>query len=247
MGSGLSMRARHEITKKFAKQYAAASKNEKGKLLDEVCAITDWSRDNARRQIRAALKPRRVGTKKRQPRALKYSQAAIAVLHRVWAFAGGISGKYLAASMELQVMLLEAHEELVPGKAGYSEQVCDELLAMSPATIDRYLAPARTKDPLRGITTTTPGPLLRNSITARKAGDEIEAVPGFVVSSREPAPLLQPTVPTLDHVPTPIFLGIELRWSATGTAATFSICLLVARFRNDSLDAMLSKILAVPA
>lgn len=50
---------------------------------------------------------------------------------------------------------------------------------MSPATIDRYLAPARAKDPLRGITTTTPGPLLRNSITVRKAGDEIEAVPGF--------------------------------------------------------------------
>lgn len=50
---------------------------------------------------------------------------------------------------------------------------------MSPATIDRYLAPARAKDPLRGITTTTPGPLLRNSITVRKARDEIEAVPGF--------------------------------------------------------------------
>jgi hypothetical protein len=76
-------------------------------------------------------------------------------------------------------MLLETHGELVPGKASYSEQVYDELLAMSSATIDRYLAPARAKDPLRGITTTTPGPLLRNSITVRKAGDEIEAVPGF--------------------------------------------------------------------
>lgn len=34
------MRARHEITKKFAKQYQAATKKDKGKLLDEVCSIT---------------------------------------------------------------------------------------------------------------------------------------------------------------------------------------------------------------
>lgn len=179
MGSGLSMRATHEITRKFARQYAAAEKGAKSKLLDEVCAITGWSRDNARRQLKAALKPRRVGTRKRKPRALKYSEQAITVLQQVWAFAGGISGKYLTATMELQLMLLETHGELVPGTGGYSDRVCDELLAMSPATIDRYLAPARAKDPLRGITTTTSGPLLRNSITVRKAGDEIEQVPGF--------------------------------------------------------------------
>ena len=173
------MRARHEITKKFAKQYQAATKKDKGKLLDEVCSITGWSRDNARRQLKGALKPRRVGARKRKPRPLKYSHDALKVLQRVWAYAGGISGKYLAATMELQLMLLETHGELVPGKGRYSHQVADELLAMSPATIDRYLAPVRQKDPLRGITTTTPGPLLRNSITIRKAGDEIEQVPGF--------------------------------------------------------------------
>ncbi|MGO1841016.1 MAG: hypothetical protein ACTHZM_02970 [Canibacter sp.] len=71
----------------------------------------------------------------------------------------------------VQLMLLESHGELVSGKSGYSDEVCDELLTMSPATIDRYLAPARAKDPLRGITATTSEPLLRNSITVRKAGD----------------------------------------------------------------------------
>gem|GEM_PF-1140955 len=50
MESGVSMRATHEITRKFAKQYSAATKGAKGTLLDEVCAITGWSRDNARRQ-----------------------------------------------------------------------------------------------------------------------------------------------------------------------------------------------------
>lgn len=50
---------------------------------------------------------------------------------------------------------------------------------MSAATIDRYLAPVRARDPLRGKTTTKPSPLLRNSIKIRKAGDEVEEGPGF--------------------------------------------------------------------
>ncbi len=50
---------------------------------------------------------------------------------------------------------------------------------MSVATMDRYLAPARRKNTLRRFASTTAGPLLRNSITVRKAGDEVEGVPGF--------------------------------------------------------------------
>lgn len=170
MGSELSMRARHEITRKFARQYQTASKQDKGRLPDEVCAITGWSCDNARRQLRTALRPRRVTAVKREPRGLKYSPEALRVLPKVCAFAGGISGKYLAATMALQLMLLESHGEFVLGKAGYSAMVRDELIAMSAATIDRYLTPTRASDPLRGIATTMPSPLLRNSTTVRKAG-----------------------------------------------------------------------------
>lgn len=50
---------------------------------------------------------------------------------------------------------------------------------MSAVTIDRYLASARARDPLRGMTTTTPSPLLRDSITIRKAGEEVEDAPGL--------------------------------------------------------------------
>ncbi|TFV56267.1 transposase [Geodermatophilus sp. DF01-2] len=97
----------------------------------------------------------------------------------MWAFSGGECGKYLAASMPVLLDALERHGELVAGKARYSPEVRDELLAMSPATIDRYLAPARARDPLRGKSTTKPSPLLRTSIKIRKAGDEVEDTPGF--------------------------------------------------------------------
>lgn len=55
----------------------------------------------------------------------------------------------------------------------------DDVLAMSAATIDRYLAPAKATDQIKGKSTTKPSPLLRSSIKIRKATDEIEAAPGF--------------------------------------------------------------------
>jgi hypothetical protein len=101
------------------------------------------------------------------------------VLQRVWAASGGQCGKYLAESMQLLLDSLESHGELVDGTDRYTPAVREELLAMSAATIDRYLKGARDGDQLRGIATTNPSPLLRSSITIRKAGDEVEAEPGF--------------------------------------------------------------------
>jgi hypothetical protein len=81
--------------------------------------------------------------------------------------------------MRIQLDGLERHGELVEGNDRYSPMVREELLAMSAASIDRYLKPAKATDQIRGISTTKPSPLLRSSITIRKAGDEVEAEPGF--------------------------------------------------------------------
>ena len=80
--------------------------------------------------------------------------------------------------MPLLLDLLEASGEL-DDEPRYTPAVRDELVAMSAATIDRYLAPVRATEQLRGKSTTKAGPLLRSSIKIRKAGDEIEAEPGF--------------------------------------------------------------------
>ena len=178
MGCELSMSARAEITAKYARAYRSAAKKDKGRLLDEVVAVTGWSRDNARRRLQQAAKPRLAGPRRRRRRR-KYSMDALKVLQRVWAFSGGECGKYLAASMLLLLDALERHGELVAGRGRYSPVVRGELLAMSAATIDRYLAPVRAADPLRGRSTTKPSPLLRSSIKVRKAGDEVEDDPGF--------------------------------------------------------------------
>lgn len=174
------MCARVEITAKYARAYLRASKKERGRLLDEVVAVTGWSRDNARRRLAGAAKSRpRAASPARRRRPRKYSFDATKVLQRVWVFSGFECGKYLAVAMPVLLDALERHGELVAGRARYSAAVRAELEAMSAATIDRYLAPARARDPLRGMTTTKPSPLLRTSIRVRKAGDEVEDAPGF--------------------------------------------------------------------
>lgn len=177
------MLSRAEITSRFARSYARASKKDRGRILDQVIEVTGWSRDNARRRLRqAGVAPgsgRQVAVRPRRPRARKFSHDALKVLQRVWAASGGQCGKYLAASMIIQLDGLERHGELVMGADRYGPEVREELLAMSAATIDRYLKTAKASDQISGVSTTKPSLLLRNSITVRRAGDEVEAEPGF--------------------------------------------------------------------
>jgi len=184
MGSGLSMGSRAEVTTRYAKAYGKASKKDRGLILDQVMSVTGWSRDNARRRLaQAARRPpssgRSVAVRPHKPRAPKYSYDALKVLQRVWAASGGQCGKYLAASMVLQLDGLERHGELEFGRDRYSPTVRAELLTMSAASIDRYLKTAKAKDQISGVSTTKPSPLLRNSIKVRRAGDEVAAEPGF--------------------------------------------------------------------
>ncbi|WP_299170034.1 transposase family protein [uncultured Arthrobacter sp.] len=178
------MTSRAEVTSRYAQAYVKAPKKDKGRILEEVVGVTGWSRDNARRRLtKAAKQPpgvgRQIAQKPRKPRSPKYSYDALKVLQRVWAASGGQCGKYLVVSMRTQLDLLEAHGELIDGVDRYGPQVRAELLTMSAASIDRYLKPAKARDQIRGVSTTKPSPLLRSSITIRRAGDEVEAEPGF--------------------------------------------------------------------
>ena len=168
---------------KYAKEYAKASKTDKGRLLDEVVSVTGWSRDNARRRLVAGREDppgqRPAGRPGGRAGRGGESYDSLRVLQRVWSASGGLCGKYLAVAMPVMLDALERHGELVDGAGRYSPAVRTELLGMSGATIDRYLAPTRGRDRLRGIPATKPSPLLRSSIAIRKAGDEVEREPGF--------------------------------------------------------------------
>lgn len=175
------MSARIEVTKQLRADYRAGSKAEKSAILDQFCASTGLGRATARRYLTSKTigvnNVVRIDRRKHKP--TKYSQNAKKQLVRVWRLLGMPSGKYLKPVLKDWLDALEAHDELAFGRSGYNQTVRAQLLDMSAATIDRYLKAERDRSRLKGISTTKPGTLLRNSVTVRKAGDEVEDEPGF--------------------------------------------------------------------
>lgn len=149
MGHELTLATRRDITKKEAQLYARASKKEKGVILDRITTEIGWSRANARRQLQHALQRRGPAISiKRKPRGNKYSYDAILLLQHVYLVAGQPCGKYLAAIMQIVLDNLEKHADngsFSKVRVRYTPQIRAELLRMSAATIDRYLAPFKNR------------------------------------------------------------------------------------------------------
>ena len=113
-------------------------------MLDELVAVTGWSRANARRAITRATKRR--GTARsvqRKPRARTYGYDTLKVLIEVWTLIGQPCGKYLEPIMAPTVAQLEAFGELGKVADRLSPAVREQSVAMSPATIDRLLKPTK--------------------------------------------------------------------------------------------------------
>jgi hypothetical protein len=95
-------------------------------------------------------------------RSRGFSDDARDLLEHVWALMGMPCGKYLVVMLGLWLPLLAGAADL--DKPFATEQALAELEAMSAATVDRYLKPARERMRIKGISTTKPSALLRNSI-----------------------------------------------------------------------------------
>jgi transposase InsO family protein len=161
------------VTKAIASRYRRAGKVAKGVILDELCATTGWHRNHARKALAAALRPRIV--KARKARAPRYGEDVVAALVFCWAVLGAPSGKRLAPIMGELAPRLRRFEELM-----IADETAALLMAMSPATIDRRLAPDRARMALRGRSRTKPGSLLKSQIPIRTWAQWDDAVPGFV-------------------------------------------------------------------
>lgn len=177
-GSGATLdtpAATTEITASYARAYRDASKKHKSRLLDEIVVATGWSRDNTRRRLREAA--RSAPSALKRGRARKYSADAVSVLQKLWEVSGGECGRYLAVAMPDLITALERHGELRNAEAAYSAQVRTELLSMSPATIDRYLAQARAT--VRSSESKS-SPMVRTWATTAAIDDGSEETPGIL-------------------------------------------------------------------
>jgi transposase InsO family protein len=175
----IDMAARRQVTNKLQAQYRKASKVDKGRILDRVVQTTGMGRSTARRMLTGPRLPDPAGqVDGRSLRARGFSDEARALLERVWALMGMPCGKYLKVMLGVWLPLLRQAGDLEASVA--TEAAVAELEAMSAATMDRYLKPARDRMRIKGVATTKPSPLLRNSIAIRTCADEAPRIPGVI-------------------------------------------------------------------
>lgn len=179
MEGKIPMTARRHVTNKLRTTYRKASKTDRSRILDEVMTTTGMGRSTARRMLTGTRLPDPAEQiDKRRLRPKTYSDASRELLEHVWALMGMPCGKYLVVMLPMWLPLLEQAGDLDYPFA--TPAAIEQLESMSAATIDRHLAPARQSMQLRGISTTKPTPLLRNSIGLSKVGDRPPTVPGVI-------------------------------------------------------------------
>jgi len=169
---GLTMAERKAVTRQLVVRYEKAPKKLKGTILDELCALTGWNRDHARRALRQARAPAAARPRPTRPR--QYGPEVLQPLRFIWAVLDAPSGKRLAPFMFEAIDALERSGEL-----RLDPELRAKLLRVSAATIDRLLAPERRRLQVKGRSGTKPGSLLRRQIPIRTFAEWDEVRPGF--------------------------------------------------------------------
>jgi hypothetical protein len=175
----LTMKERKAVTAVMVARYYRMSKKQKGRLLDELVALTGYhrwyavgllrgdGRSSRGRLARGAARPR-------QRRRL-YDATVLTALRRIWVVMDCICGKRLAPVLPEMIAVLERHGELQ-----LDPVTRQKLGAISAASIDRLLAPERRRLNVRGRSGTKPGTLLKHQIPVRTFAEWDQSQPGFV-------------------------------------------------------------------
>lgn len=167
------MAEKRSITREMGRRYRKASKSEKAAILDELTALTAWSRSYSSRVLRR--KPKKRSVPETRGRKRTYTPEVMIPLRKVWVSLDLACGKRVAAGMgDVLDALLRSDELKCEGR------VVTMLRSMSAATIDRLLEPDRAKTALKGRSTTKPGSLMKSQIQIRTGTDWDDARPGFI-------------------------------------------------------------------
>jgi hypothetical protein len=164
--------SRHELAAALRARYLKATRQEKGRLLDEFVATTGYHRKWACRLLRHGP-PEAKGKGGGRPK--KYSSVVIGALRRVVELSGWICGKRLAPFLRELVPALEDE-----GVLRLEGEVREQLIGMSAATIDRRLRLFKLQKRPSGYTTTKPGSLLKQQIPVHTHTPWEEQRPGYV-------------------------------------------------------------------
>lgn len=158
-----------EYAQVMRERYHGATKKERGSLLDEFCRVTGYHRKAAVRLLgRSATEGRRG-----RGRAVVYSAGVVAALAQLWEASDRLCSKRLVGVLPDLLDALERHGELQLDPA-----VRAAVLRMSPATMDRRLAPTRRHLGRRPFTQSRSVAVLKALVPLRTFGDWSDVTSG---------------------------------------------------------------------
>ena len=163
-----------EYIERKQERYRPAGRGERGRLLDEIVAVTGYHRKSATRLMARSRSGRVQRNRRGRPR--RYGPEVEAALRQVWEMSDRLCGRRLAPFMGELVSRLQAWEALL-----LSRDIVEQLNSMSASTIDRLLRPYKTGGLRQPWTSrTTSGSQLKATIPIRTFGERGDPPPGFL-------------------------------------------------------------------
>jgi hypothetical protein len=168
----ISMTTRDELVGALAGRYAAGSRADRGRMLDEFATLTGHHRKHAMRLLRAGISN---GQSSPRMKRRIYDQATHEALIVVWEASDRICGKRLRPLVPILVSAMERH-----GHLQLAPEVLTGLLTMSAATMDRALREARGATGGGPRRRSPPSAAIRRSVAVRTFSDWDNPPPGFM-------------------------------------------------------------------
>jgi len=164
----MSPTSRRELLASIYPRYKKAGRGEKSSILDGFCAATGYHRKHA---ITLLSHPPGAQPSRRRTRSPRYGPEAIRVLSKIWEAAGFPWSVRLKALLPIWLPWARKRLRISPA-------IEQQLLAMSPRTMDRRLGPLKRRLGRRLYGRTKPGSLLKHQIPLQTSSWS-ESRPGF--------------------------------------------------------------------
>src|SRR5258708_1024690 len=132
MAGRISMGTRREITAAVVDRYRSAGRMDKGRILDELCAVTGWHRKHA---VRALASHVRISPEARRQRSPTYGATIRDALVALWEASDRICGKRLKVMIPTLLPSLERH-----GRLKLDQALPSLALSLRPAPLDPLVA-----------------------------------------------------------------------------------------------------------
>ncbi len=156
--------------KSIYQRYHQSSRTEKNRILDEFCTVCGYNRKYAIWLLNNP--PREKKFKPTRKKIFIYSQEAVSILEAIWEASGYLWSQRLKAALPLWLPWAKERFQI-------TDEIEKQLLAISPAQIDRRLKNKKHRLKKKIYGTTRPGTLLKHHIQIKTDNWDVK-LPGFL-------------------------------------------------------------------